>query len=163
MNKLKLQLFLICLFLAIQVKAFDGFEVESEKVGIAVGCEEPRIRLPSLRWSGLYSCVGGEAGNVKVTVTEEPETGDVSEVALTWSDWRQDTGYGIRPSRQTARAWANAIASMYAPAHLQQLTAAFSSNQDLVLETEKYVVQFTYRVGPSIDERRLAVSEKNGL
>jgi len=161
MNTLKLQFFILCLFLMTQGKAFDGFDGESEKVDIAVVCEEPRIRLPSSRWSGLYSCVSGEARNVEVTVAEELGTGRVSEVSLTWSDWRQDTGYGIRPSGRTAKAWVNAIASMYAPAHLQKLTTVFSSNQDFVLETERYVFQFTYRIGPSVDERKLIISEKD--
>lgn len=162
MTKLILKFLLLCFSLSAQVNAFDSFEIESEKLGSAVGCEEPKIRFATSRWSGLYTCVGGFAQNVELIVNEKPGSGTVSDVALVWSDWRLDTGYGLRPSRKTANAWLRAIVAIYVPQNSERIIAAFSSNKNLKIETEEHIVEYTYRIGPSIDERKLVIKEKDG-
>jgi len=157
---MRLVVFLAFAFYAVSSFAFDSFTAESEKVTNKIKCPNPKITAGSGSWGALYGCIGGQAETVKFFINEDPDNGQVKSVKFLWNDWARDGGHGKHADKSLAKAWASVLGTLYAPRRVDQVLSTFFGTSDTTIESESYLLKYTYNSGPGIDERMFVVIEK---
>lgn len=147
----------LTLMLASPALAFEPFPDEVKILSDLISCPSGRVSSdPGL--PDLWSCILPGAEVVKVFVNEDTSN-QVANVKFMWNDWTQDRGYGIHTDADMARAWLSAIATRYAPEHVQEVLDAFGGSRDLVVKSNGYSLSYTHYKGPAIDERLFVITK----
>ena len=158
---MKLVLLLAIVSFTAQAAAFESFDVETKKVTQNIGCIKPKFNSASPGWGKLYSCIGGKEEAVKFFINKESEiTNKVRNVKFLWNDYTKNTGYGIHADATIANAWAASVATMYAPLKVEKVLKVFKSKKNTIIESENYILKYSYSVGPAIDERMFVITKK---
>src|SRR5690606_7187967 len=157
---MKIVVFLVCVFCATSSFAFDNFNAESKRITESVKCQKPKITPGNESWGALYGCIGGASETVKIFINEQVGSGQVENVKFMWNDWTRDGGYGVHADKALAKAWVSVFGTLYAPQKVDQVINTFFGTKDSTIEGESYVLKFTYRSGPGIDERLFVVVRK---
>ena len=158
---MKLVLLLAIAFFTTQTIAFESFDAESNKVTQNIGCIKPKFNGASPGWGRLYSCIGGKEETVKIFTNEESDIKNkVKNVKFLWNDYTKNIGYGIHADAAIAKAWAASVATMYAPLQVEKVLKVFKSKKSTIIESENYILKYTYSVGPAIDERMFVITKK---
>ena len=133
---------------------------ESSKVTNLVSCKYKKITPASDGWGALYSCIGGRAETVKLFINEEAGTGRVKNIKFMWNEWTKDAGYGKKADSGTAKEWVSKLAKTYARNKQDEVVSAFYSKANKAIIDGKYVLKYSYHVGPAIDERMIIITTK---
>lgn len=157
---MKVFIFLMLNTLSMNSFAFQSFQEEAKKSVLEIGCLKVKITPPSNSWGVLLSCIGGKSDTVKFFINETPGSGKVKNTKLLWNDWTKDTGKGIHTDKATAKAWATSIAAMYAPNKTEEVVNAFFSTKDQKIESESYVMKYSFNIGPAINEHLLEINTR---
>lgn len=139
---------------------FDSFNNESSRVTKEINCAKPKINSASGSWGALYSCIGGIGQTVKFFINEKPKTGQVRNIKFLWNDWTKEIGQGIHTDSKIAKSWVSSLATMFAPKQAKEITNTFFGKVNKTIESEHYLLKFTYHVGPAIDERMYIITKK---
>lgn len=140
--------------------AFSDFMAEAQRNTENIGCVAPKSFPPSGGTGFLYSCVTGKAQTVKLYINEVPNNNKVKNVKLMWNDYTQDMGYGIHTDAKIAKAWAASVATMYASQQVAEVTRAFMGRKNTTIESQRYLLTYTYSQGPAIGEHLLTITER---
>lgn len=132
----------------------------AETIAEEFNCSESKVTQGNDYLGDLYGCVGGTAETIKIFVNEIPRTGEVENIKFIWNDWTLDKGYGVHADKQKAKEWLQQFLALYAPDTTKNVAEVFFGSSNDKIETKSRVFQYTYRQGPSVDERKLVVSEK---
>ncbi|EHA17006.1 hypothetical protein HAL1_03227 [Halomonas sp. HAL1] len=108
----------------------------------------------------LYGCIQGKAETVKWFINEIPDTGRVENIKLMWNDWFKNIGYGLHADKREAEKALEALIQMYAPQKASEVQQTFWANSNKTIESDGFVLKYTYSRGPSIDERLIVVTSK---
>ncbi len=139
---------------------FQPFSAESNNASKALKCQRPKVTPASYGMGALYGCIQGKAETVKWFINEVTDTGRVANVKLMWNDWFKNTGYGVHADKQEAEKALNALIQMYAPQKGQVIEQAFWGSSNKTIETDYFIMEYTYSRGPAIDERLFIVTSK---
>ncbi len=90
-------------------------------------------------------------------INERRGSGEVANVKIMWSDWHKDVGYGLHADNAEAHRVAGIITDLYGFNIKDQLMAALFANKNIVLKAGPFRFVYTYKPGPKINERLLAV------
>jgi hypothetical protein len=137
--------------------AFEAFSNEVKLLSDLTSCPSGKI-LSDPGLPDLWTCILPGAEVVKVFVNADTSN-QVANVKFMWNDWTRDSGYGIHTDADMARAWLSAIATRYAPEHVQEVLDAFSGSRDVVINSNDYSLSYTYYKGPAIDERLFVITK----
>ena len=142
-------------------QGFGSFLSESNNATKALGCRNPKVMPASFGFGALYGCIQGRAETVKWFINGVPNSHHVENVKLMWNDWSKDRGYGDHADKDKAGKALAVLIKMYAPEKGQELEEAFWGNEDKTIQTEDYVLKYTFFRGPAIDERLIAVTAQH--
>lgn len=139
---------------------FESFSAESSKSTKALNCINVGITPAEYGMGALYGCIQGKAQTVKWFINEVPEKDSVENIKLMWNDWFKDIGYGIHADKQEAEKALMALIQLYAPGQASEVQQAFWDNTDQTIRSDEFILKYTYRRGPAIDERLIVVTSK---
>lgn len=146
------------------VAAAPNFELETNRLTKAIGCENPKI-LPGYTTpkAPLYICMVSDRDYLEVFVNDDGG-GHVKNIKLVWDD-RTEARLPLTPpvhARKTeAKAMLDAILKLYAPdARPLILNAFFNLKKNTSFDSAKFRIEFTYSKGSAIDERQLILNPK---
>jgi hypothetical protein len=139
---------------------FHSFSTESSTATKALNCRNSKVTPASYGMGALYGCIQGKAETVKWFINEAPNTGRVENVKLMWNDWFKDIGYGLHADKQEAEKALKALIKMYAPQKAKEVQQAFWGSSNKAIESDGFVLKYTYSRGPAIDERLIVVTGK---
>ena len=138
---------------------FNDFQDEAAAMTDLIKCPVPKItRIDGL--PDLYGCIFPGAEVMKVFINASDDNQGTRNIKIMWNDWTKDVGYGIHSDKHIAEAWTAAVATKFAPEQVQEVLQAFHGNNDATIENERYVLKYTYSVGPAIDERLIVITSK---
>ncbi|MCG8613584.1 MAG: hypothetical protein MI864_23985, partial [Pseudomonadales bacterium] len=139
---------------------FQSFSSESSAATKALNCRNSNITPASFGMGALYGCIQGKAETVKWFINEVPDTGRVKNIKLMWNDWFKNIGYGLHADKREAEKALKALIQMYAPQKAKEVQQAFWGNSNKTIESDGFVLNYTYSRGPAIDERLIVVTSK---
>ena len=139
-------------------RAFEDFKTESARVSAEIACPKPKVNQGA-GLDALYMCIGGHSETVKVFINADDGEVGVHNLKFMWNDWTKDIGYGVHADAAIAKAWLAALATRYAPHQVAEVVDVFFSDRGATIRNDMYVLTYTYRVGPSIDERMIVITK----
>lgn len=138
---------------------FSNFQIEGQQMAELLKCKNAKISktegLPD-----LWSCIWPQAEVVKVFINGKEDNVSVENIKVMWNDWTKDVGYGVHTDKEKAEEWVKSIAEKYAPNQISKVLDVFRGSATKTIESEGYVITYTYEPGPSIDERLLIITAK---
>ncbi|MCG6202511.1 hypothetical protein [Psychromonas antarctica] len=144
----------------VNADVFDNFRSESDHVTKEIGCAKPKLITGNKDLAGLYGCIAGVGETVKLFINEKVGTGKVNNVKLMWNDWTKDLGDGLHTDQFLAKKWVSVVATMYAPKQVEEVVSTFFNSKNKKIESSTHIIEYTYYVGPAIDERLLTITSK---
>lgn len=142
---------------------FSLFRTEAETVRNKLECplsiDDDIVKGGSLYGGDLYGCILGTMQTVKWFINAN--SNKVYNVKFLWNDWFIDRGYGkIHSDKQEAQRALNVIIKMYAPKKSKELNKIFFDNKNRTINSDKFILKYTFDRGSAIDERMIVVTSK---
>ena len=129
-----------------------------DKINSALNCIKPK-GVSGLGTAGdLFVCKVGD--EVTLYVNQNLGNNTVKSIKLIWNDYTRDVGYGVHAGAAAAKNAATKLGDMYGLTEPGQLAVLLSSADSGELKSETHAFSYTYRQGPSIDERMLMITQQ---
>jgi hypothetical protein len=143
-------------------EGFLSFTAESKRAEEELSCRYSKTTPPSyeMEMGVLYSCILGSAETVKWYINEIPNTHRVENIKLMWNDWFKDIGYGLHSDRDEAQQALKVLVTFYAPEKGNEVEEAFWGDLNKTIESDDFILKYTYFRGSAIDERLISVIPK---
>ena len=129
-----------------------------DQINSTLNCIKPK-GVSGLGTAGdLFVCKVGE--EVTLYVNQNLDNNTVKSIKLIWNDYTRDVGYGVHAGTAAAKNAATKLGRMYGLAEPEQLAILMSSEDGAELKSETHAFAYTYRQGPSIDERMILITQQ---
>lgn len=139
---------------------FQSFSSESNRASKALNCGNSKVTPASHGWGALYGCIQGNAQTVKWFINEKPNTGQVENIKFMWNDWFKDFGDGLHADKIEAQNALKVLIKLYAPQKGKEIEQIFWGNINKTIESDDFILKYTYSRGPAIDERMIVITPK---
>lgn len=138
--------------------AGENFGVAVDRINSALGCADTKGIAGLGTLGDLFICQTNE--EVAVYVNQDLEDNTVASIKFIWNDYTQDVGYGTHVGAAKAEKFAAELGNLYALEEPDQLVDAIRGENNVQLESRTHIFTYTYRRGPSIDERMVVIKQK---
>lgn len=143
---------------------FDSFRSEAETTKRELQCPNSVDSDTTPAFfdgaGALYGCIQGKMETVKWFITEIPKSNQVKNVKFLWNDWFKEMGFGIHSDKEEAEKALKVLIKLYAPEKSNEVHNAFFGSSSKTIASDKFILEYTYDRGPTIDGRMIVVTEK---
>lgn len=134
------------------------YDINRNKVSTLLTCKKTQETAGEL--IKKYTCIGGDAHTIKVTVEGHKDNNQLKQIALVWQEYIKDTGKGLHADKITATMMLNNLIGHYHVEDDKALKDCFLGQSEVYLYNQQFNFVCHYQQGETSNNHKIIITPK---